>query len=218
MRVVPSACIRHVVTTSSAWLCLTSLAVVSAGVMASGYLSAPSLNPHAGYQVATIRSRQNPNVAQSRFYGGYLVTFQFTQNSKAIAYSTNDQITVVFSNRSAEGPRAPRPLFGEDIVQEFSFSGKDFERDQLRFTRRVRDKSFLEARYIRVVNHGSDGWEGDRISLTVDGEEIFNNFPMSPRQGPQSSTGFQKFNASDWAARSYWEEDLQRHRRLPTAK
>jgi hypothetical protein len=82
----------------------------------------------------------------------------------------------------------------------------------------VRDKSFLDAQYIRVVNHGSGGWAGERISLTVDGETIFENFPMAPRKGPQSAKGFQNFNPGNWAIRSYWEEELQRHRRLPMAK
>ena len=180
--------------------CLT---VVSVTAVLSGHLATPS----TGDQSST-----------NRFYPGYQVAFQFTQNSKAMAHNTNDQITVVFSNRSAEARIAPRPLFGDDVVQEFSFSGQDFEKDQLRFTRRVRDKSFLEARYIRVVNHGSDGWEGERISLTVDGEQIFNNFQMSPRKGSPSSKGFQEFNPAHWAARSYWEEELQGHRRLPMAK
>jgi hypothetical protein len=185
---------------------LTSLAVAAAGVVLSGSLPVPSPASAAGAQMA-----------QARLYG-YQVTFQFTQIRKVNGHDTDDQITVLFANRSVEGPRAPRPLFGDDIVQEFSFSGQDFDKDLLRFTRRVRDKSFLDARYIRVVNHGSDGWEGDRISLTVDGEEIFDNFPMSPRQGPPSARGFMKFNPKGWASRSYWEEELQRHRRLPAAK
>jgi len=140
---------------------------------------------------------------------GYQVSFAFTQDSKTIAPESDDLIVVQFTNRSAAMPQPPKPLFGDDIVQEFSFSGQDFVNRRLQFTRRVRDKSFLDARYIRVVNHGGDGWEGDTISLTVDGEEIFSNFRMSRT----STKGFQNFNPKNWKDRSYWEEELSRHRR-----
>jgi hypothetical protein len=142
----------------------------------------------------------------------YSVTFQFTQSSKAVAPTTDDQLTVLFSNRSAEGPVPPKPFFGEDIVQEFSFSGVDFVNNQLRFTRRVSDKSFLDARYIRVVNYGSDGWEGDRITLVVDGQDILRNVAMK-RIGPGAVKGMQKFNPREWGSRSFWEADLGQYRR-----
>jgi len=144
---------------------------------------------------------------------GYQVVFQFSQDSKVAARASRDQITVIFSNRSVEGPRPPRPFFGEDILQEFSFSGYDVENNQVRFTRRVRDKSFLDARYIRVVNHGANGWEGDKIWLTVDGEEIFRGLPMFPRVGPQATKGIQNFNPRTWPARSYWETALPPYRK-----
>jgi hypothetical protein len=143
---------------------------------------------------------------------GYRVTFQITENSKQTAPATNDQITIVFSNRSVEGTSPPRPLFGDDIVQEFSFSGMDFGSGQLRFSRRVRDKSFLGARYIRVVNHGSDGWQGDRIWLTVDGEEILPGVSMTPRAGSEPWKGIQKFNPREWSGRTYWEAELAQFR------
>ncbi len=121
-------------------------------------------------------------------------------------------MTIIFANRSVEGPRAPRPFFGEDIVQEFSFSGMEFVNNQLRFTRRVSDKSFLDARYIRVVNHGSNSWDGEQISLTVDGQDILRNVRMAPRLGVPASKGFQKFNPQEWASRSYWEAELPKFR------
>jgi hypothetical protein len=152
-----------------------------------------------------------PPTSQLRLTG-YQVTFRLTQNAKQIAPATNDQITIVFSSRSVEGPRPPRPLFGDDIVQEFSFSGMDFANGQLRFSRRVRDKSFLGARYIRVVNHGSDGWQGDRIWLTVDGEEILPGVSMTPRAGSDPGKGIQKFNPRDWRGRTYWEAELAQFR------
>lgn len=152
-----------------------------------------------------------PGVTQARPSSDYSVLFEFTQSERELGGSTADQITVIFSNRSIEGPRAPVPLFGEDILQEFSFSGRNFVNNQLRFTRRVRDMSFLGARYIRVVNHGGDGWAGDTISLTVDGKSILRNERMWPRRGASKSGmgGIEKFNASDWNARSYWEYDQQ---------
>jgi hypothetical protein len=138
------------------------------------------------------------------------VTFQITQNPRSTG--TNDQLTIIFANRSVDGPRPPRPFFGDDIVQEFSFSGMDFVNNQLRFTRRVSDKAFLDARLIRVVNHGSNSWDGDLISLTVDGQEILRDVKMAPRLGVSLSKGFQKFNPRDWAARSYWEAPLPKFR------
>jgi hypothetical protein len=167
-----------------------------------GYLGLSAAHPAATEQAPMIQARLT----------GYQVTFQFTQDPRQTAPATNDQITVLFANRSAEGPRPMRPLFGDDIVQEFSFSGMDFEGNQLRFTRRVRDKSFLSARYIRVVNHGNDGWQGDKISLTVDGEEILNAVSMT-RGGAEPSKGFQKFNPRDWSGRTYWEAELGRFRK-----
>ena len=146
---------------------------------------------------------------------GYQVVFQISQSPKSLTPGTNDQLTIIFASRSAEDPRAPRPLFGEDIVQEFSFSGMDFVQNQLRFTRRVTDKAFLQARYIRVVNHGTDGWDGDQISLAVDGQEVFRNVRMSPHLG-DASKGFQKFNPRDWRDRSYWEAELDKLRRAPS--
>jgi len=140
---------------------------------------------------------------------GYQVTFRFTQNAAQLAHNTSDQLTVVFSSRSAEAPRPAQPFFGDDILQEFSFSGEDFVKDQLEFTRRMMDKSFVDAPYIRVINHGSDGWEGDKIWLTVDGEQILNGVSMSPRVGPGRAKGFQLFNPGKWQERSYWEAPLQ---------
>jgi hypothetical protein len=150
-------------------------------------------------------------VMQSRLVG-YQLTFLITQNPRALAPATNDQLTIIFASRSVEGPRPPKPFFGDDIVHEFSFSGLDFVNNQLRFTRRVNDKSFLEARYIRVVNYGGDGWAGDQISLTVDGQEILRNVPMTPHLGSDPSKGLQNFNPRDWNGRSYWEAELSRVR------
>ena len=145
-------------------------------------------------------------MSQSRLIG-YQVTFQLTQNAKSISPATSDQLTIIFANRSVDGARPPRPIFGEDIVQEFSFSGQDFVKNQVRFSRRVNDKSFLDARYIRVINHGVGGWDGETISLTVDGQDILRNVRMAPRAG-NPARGFQNFNPRNWAGRSFWEAEL----------
>jgi len=144
---------------------------------------------------------------------GYQVVFQITQSATSVTSGTENQLTIIFANRSAEDARPPRPLFGEDIVQEFSFSGMDFVKNQLRFTRRLSDKSFLDARYIRVVNHGNDGWDGDQISMVIDGQDVFRNVRMAPHIGGDPSKGFQNFNPRGWSGRSYWEAELVRLRR-----
>ena len=155
-----------------------------------------------------------PQAAYARL--GYLVSFRFTQNSKLPAHGTNDQITVIFSSRTVEGTQPPRPFFDVDILQEFSFSGRDFQKDELQFTRRVRDRSFVDAAYIRVVNYGDDSWSGDRIWLTVDGEQILNGVSISPRTPGPSNEPFTNFNPEKWQKRNYWEAPLQRLR--PAAK
>jgi hypothetical protein len=153
-------------------------------------------------------ARQLP-MSQSYRSIGYQVTFLITQ-TQASASPSSDQMTIIFANRSIEGARPPKPFFGEDIVQEFSFSGADFVNNQLRFTRRVNDKSFLDARYIRVINYGVDGWGGDQISLTVDGQEILRNVRMTIRG--DASKGLQNCNPRNWGGRSYWEAELARYR------
>lgn len=155
-----------------------------------------------------------PQAAFARL--GYLVSFRFTQNSKLPAHGTNDRLTVIFSSRTVEGTQPPRPFFDVDILQEFSFSGGDFQKDELQFTRRVRDRSFVDAAYIRVVNYGEDSWSGDRIWLTVDGEQILNGVSISPRTPGPSNEPFTNFNPENWRKRNYWEASLPRLR--PAAK
>ena len=161
--------------------------------------------------VAALALGAQAPMSQSRLIG-YQVSFQITQSPKSMAPATDDQLTIIFATRSVEGPRPPRPFFGEDIVQEFSFSGMDFVNNQLRFTRRVNDRSFLDARYIRVVNYGGDGWDGEQISVSVDGQDLIRNVRMAPRIG-DAAKGFQKFNPRDWSGRSYWEAELSQIRR-----
>lgn len=149
---------------------------------------------------------------------GYLVSFRFVQNSKLPAHGTNDRITVIFSSRTVEGTQPPRPFFDVDILQEFSFSGFDFLKDELQFTRRVRDRSFVDAAYIRVVNYGEDSWSGERMWLTVDGEQILNGVSITPRTPGASTAPFTNFNPENWRKRNYWEGPLQRLRGAAKAR
>src|SRR5262245_40947810 len=57
---------------------------------------------------------------------------------------SDDLLLIVFSDRSAQRPVAPSPLFDEDVIAEFAFSGRDAVPAQtLTFTRRVPDIRFL---------------------------------------------------------------------------
>jgi hypothetical protein len=136
-----------------------------------------------------------------RILGEYVVAFEFEQRDPTV-----DQITIVFSNRAVNRATPPRPVFGDDILQEFSFSGRDFPSGPVRFSRRVRDRSFADARYIRVVNHGVDRWEPVSISLSVDGARILNRVPIRIGQG----AGIAYWNRSQWSRVSFWEAELSR--------
>jgi hypothetical protein len=131
---------------------------------------------------------------------------------------SGEQITILFSNSSADTPSPPRPILGTDILQEFSFSGQDLVGNEpFRFTRRVRDVSFLEAKYIRVVNLSSDAWAGDYLSMSVNGRRILDRQSLYPRRGARKDGGkeggIEKFNRAQWFERSFWQEELQRIRR-----
>jgi hypothetical protein len=144
---------------------------------------------------------------------GYRITFSITPSNE---YS-QDQITIIFSDRSWEvRPLPPLPLLGEDIAAEFSFSATDFEnRRSLTFTRVVRDLTFLTSRYIRVINHGSDSWGGETITMTVNGRREIPVVKMLPKKG-DAKTALQGANRSTWNGKTYWEEELSRIRINPT--
>jgi hypothetical protein len=135
-----------------------------------------------------------------------VVSFLFEQLN-----GTNDQVTIVFSNTQIDIKRPPRPVFGEDIVQEFSFSGRDFPSGRVAFNRRVRDKSFLESRYIRVINHGSNSWGATTITMTVDGKKFLDNVSMYPRRGVNTKGGIERWNRTEWNP-VFWEGNLQNFR------
>jgi hypothetical protein len=158
-------------------------------------------------RVASMAPHEPPQApAQTRAQPS-LVTFEFTQDN-----STTDQVTIIFTN--APVPASAPPLtFGEDIIEEFSFLGADFRAGgPVRFSRRVRDRSFLDARFIRVVNPGTNRWEPTTISLTVDGERVLDNVRMTPRKGANPEGGLQRWNRNAWTP-TYWEAELQKYRR-----
>ena len=151
---------------------------------------------------------------QARSVSGTEVVIEIRTSLDKAGGGTDDLLTLIFSNVSAEQQRAPpRPLFGEDIVAEFSFSGRDARPGAtLTFRRFVADPTFVNARYVRVVNHGADSWGGESISVTVGGRRVLARQTMYPRKGAQPAGGLEKFNPLQWYERVYWEADLQKIR------
>ncbi len=155
---------------------------------------------------AAVAARQT---ALQRVVRDYLVVIEVAQAGRPSA----DQITILFSNRPAPPDTGPPPpvVFGDDIVQEFSFSASDIVGGRLRFSRRVADRSFADARFVRVVNHGMDGWGGGTISISIDGNPVLSNVVMAPLKG-DAARGIQGWNRRTWKARAYWELERPRPR------
>ena len=154
------------------------------------------------------------STAQSRVLK---VVFEIQTSSADIGGATDDQITILFCNQSSDQQRTPpRPIFNEDIVAEFSFSGRE-ARPGATFTfgRLVSNPAFLNARFIRVVNHGVDGWAGSTLSITVDGQRLLDRVSLYPRKGASSRDGIQKYNPVHWYERVYWEGEVQKLRLTP---
>ena len=196
--------------TLAARACAGAIAAVALGALpgvAGGDRSAAAQSAAQGRVKEALREKPSTDARVTR------VTFVVTQTTEPAARS-RDQITIVFSDRSwAAVAIPPAPLFGEDILQEFSFSAADFEkRDSLTFTRVVRDQTFLAAKYIRVMNHGNEGWGGGTISISVDGKPVLERVGMRPRKGDPTE-GLKNCNPREWRNRTYWEEELDRVRR-----
>jgi hypothetical protein len=142
------------------------------------------------------------------------ITFEVRTAPGKLGSGTLDQITIVFSNSPADAPSPPRPILGTDVIEEFSLSGQDLVGNEpFKFTRRVRDLSFLEAKYVRVVNLGNDGWAGDYLSMWVDGRPILDRQSLYPRKPGKGENGIEKFNRGRWFERSFWQGELQILRR-----
>jgi hypothetical protein len=147
-----------------------------------------------------------------------LVVFEVTE-VRELDHETKGPVTIVFANRTFNSRTAFTPLMGDDIVAEFSFSGLDVPKDvtkPFRFSRRVKDTSFLDARFIRIVNQSTDGWSGNTLSIFVDGTPVLNRVSLFPRRKPGSATmtqiGLQACNRSTWATCVYWEEEMTKIR------
>lgn len=183
---------------------VTGLLLMVGIAYAAGLRARPSGDEAPGFQSAAQTQTQRAI--------GTRITFVVTQ-SPEFASRSKDQITIMFSDRSWSGVTAPNPMFGDDILQEFSFSARDFDaRNSLTFSRVVRDQTFLSARIIRVVNHGGEGWGAGTLSMSVDGQPILNKVAMQPRKGDPKK-GLQDWNRERWKERTYWEMDLPRMRR-----
>jgi hypothetical protein len=135
------------------------------------------------------------------------VEFGVTQGTNCLNPGSSDQITIVFSNQAAENLSPAAPVLGEDVVAEFSFSAGDIVHDRLMFRRMVRDRSFLDARFIRVVNLNGNGWCGGQLSLAIDGRQLLDKVSLSDRVG--KAPGIQDWNREHWAKKSYWQKNLQ---------
>jgi len=143
----------------------------------------------------------------------HTVEFDVRTGLTGLGGSSYDLILILFSNRSADTPLVATPLLGEDVVAEFAFSGRDaLPGKPLVFRRRMEGVSFLDARFIQVINHGTDGWAGESLSMTVDGKPVLKGVALYPRKGIQERGGLEKFNRVDWRDRNFWEADLQRIR------
>ena len=178
-------------------LALGAWALIAQATAGRGEQSAGQAAQRAGKDVSRTGSR---------------LTFRITQATKS-ASKSEDQITILFSDRPWLGTAAPYPLFGEDVLQEFSFSAIDLDAQRpLTFTRVVMDPSFLDARFIRVVNHGSEVWDGGTLSITLGRRVILDKVALQPRQGDPAK-GLQDWNRKKWGNRTYWEAELQQIRR-----
>jgi hypothetical protein len=145
--------------------------------------------------------------------GRHLVEFEIRTGLTGFGGGSTDLMLIVFSNRGGDTPLVPVPLFGEDILAEFAFSGRDAAPGKtLVFRRYVEGVSFLAARYVRLVNQGADGWAGEAITLRVDGKTVLDRQSLYPRKGSQARGGIEKYNAADWYNRNFWEADLQQIR------
>ena len=172
-----------------------------------------------GFGVLMAREVEQPGGTQTAYQRQqmFLVTFIVTG-----AESSADQITIIFDETSlvsaAPSESAPDPVFGEEIVQEFSFSARDVVDGEILFDRFVRDLSFVEAPIIRIVNHGATPWLGESISVEIDGQPFFTDIPIEAKlcaTGEDSTEGLKGFNREDWAECVFWEAELAELRQTP---
>lgn len=164
--------------------------------------------------VMSARAARAPDASQAisapmeqRKIPGVLASFDFDQTTP-----TTDQITILFSNAAVDLRRPPTTPFGDGVVEQISFSGRDFPKPNSRvsFSKRVQSRSFLDCRYIRVVNAGTSPWAPTNISLRVDGQKVLDRVSMYPRKGVSAKGGIVRWNPADWRP-VFWEAELFRY-------
>jgi len=155
----------------------------------------------------TAGPREAPQaMAQRSVVVGLLVTFEFDQTAP-----TTDLIGILFSNVAADLRQAPKSQFGDGVVAKFTFSGRDYPKpnSHISYSQRVRDRTFLDCRYIRVVNTGNNPWSPTNISLTVAGQRVLDRVSMYPRKGSDPKGGLARWNRT-WRP-VFWETELFRY-------
>jgi hypothetical protein len=188
------------------------------GVLYVGAIIGAAAATSAGPPVTQAQSAVQQNRPQQAAEKSEKVITFFIRSAPAKpGGNSNDLITIQFSSSSAAVRQAPQPLFDRDVVAEFSFSAIDAQgRDPFKFQRLISDTTFLNSRFIRVINHGNDGWAGDSIAITMTDlvtrglTRILDQQSMYPRRGYSRDGGIQSFNSLNWAQRTYWEADFQR--------
>jgi len=141
---------------------------------------------------------------------GVLVSFEFDQTTP-----TTDQITILFSNAAVDLRHPPKDPLSDGVVEKVSFSGRGFPKPNSRvsFSQRVKSRSFLDCRYIRVVNPGSSPWLPTNISLRVDGQKVLDKvsmYPLKAVSSRDSPKGIVRWNRADWPP-VFWEAELFRY-------
>ena len=133
-----------------------------------------------------------------------VVDFLFEQ-----ANATTDEITILFTNAPAGPTLQSRQPTEDRAEQQFSFSGRDYPKGLVTFSRRVPDSMFLNSRFIRIVNRGTNRWFPSTITMTVDGRRVLDKLSMYPRKGQDPKGGIERWGQPN---ASFWETDLQRFR------
>jgi hypothetical protein len=161
--------------------------------------------PHRDGRQSVAQMAQ-PNVA------GVLVTFEFDQTAPIA-----DKVAIVFSSLAADMSKPPATTspYGDSVVALFEFPVRQYSamNTHAAYSRRMTNRAFLDARYIRVVNTGSRPWLASTISLTVAGQRILNHVAMYPRKANRKidpRAGLGGWNPREWRP-VYWETELFRY-------
>lgn len=163
-------------------------------LLASSLLSLQQEHEKARATIASLRQTHS-------------LSFEVRTARRGLGPETSDPLTIQFSDQSASAIQRPEEL---SAIYEVTFPGKDAPSDTTySFVRNARGRQFLDARYIRVLNYGSNGWQGEWLSLKVDGTLVLNKVKLSPLPGNEPLGEIEDFNKDDWEDRKYWEAELQ---------